>query len=401
MHNYLIFISFFALSSFAFSQKYYVQIQEENTFINLPFFNVFSENGTHFRTNINGILEINSIQEICIQKNIGYKDTCLTFIPQKDTTIILLRHQVYDLQEVIIYKKSIKEILINALDSIETHFLNQTTTFTAFHREQLIENKQTIFISEGLYHICKAPYLKKPKADQVQLLEGYKKLYPMESDIQKYAENIGSAYIMFLNDFAKFAPAFIEDEKNILDEYTFEYAGSDTTFSRNLLCIAFYPVEKKKSKGIFEGKIYLDARSLSIVKIDYHISKKGIEIINDFDWKAKILMKVMGIKISFSQFSTSLIYQKHSISNKYYLQKAQIYIEGNYKRKRKGFNVFLQLYSDMIVFEEEKKGICPIPIEKRLTWNSNLLQLLKDAEYEIPTNLSIEKAYEYYKKKHP
>ena len=174
---------------------------------------MFSENGTHYRTNINGILVIDSVQKNFIQKNIGYKDTCFSFIPQKDTTVILLSHQVYDLQEVTIYRKSIKEVLIHALDSIETNFLNQTTTFTAFHREQLTENKQTVFISEGLYHICKAPYLRKPKADQIQLVEGHKKLYKMESDIQKYTENIGSAYIMLLNDFAKFSPAFIAEEK--------------------------------------------------------------------------------------------------------------------------------------------------------------------------------------------
>ena len=100
--------------------------------------------------------------------------------------------------------------------------------------------------------------------------------------------------------------------------------------------------------------MYLDAQSLSILKIDYHINKKGIKIVNNFDWKAKILMKMMGIKIKFTNFSTSLTYKKHSISNKYYLQKIQVYIDGKYKRKRKGFNVFLQLYSDMILFEEEK-----------------------------------------------
>lgn len=381
-----------------FSQKKWIQLQEEYTNAPLSFLSVKVGDSTYYRSDFYGVLEISNLsQDICIKHNIGYLDTCLVINPIKDTTIVFLRPQVYELQEVNIRLKSIQEILLSALDSVEKHFLKDTTSFQAFHREQLIENGKRVFASEGLYHICKTPYTRPPKPDQVQLIQGHKTLLKMESDIPKYAKNTGSAHIMLLNDFAKFT-SYLTDDKEAIEQYNFKYAGSDTS-SRNLICIEFSPKIHKKSKGIFTGNIFLEANTFAIVKINYQLSSRGVEIVNDFDWRAKVAMKVMGIKIKFKQFSASLNYKKHKNTNRYYLQKIQAYFDGTYTRKRKGFDVTLKLYSEMIVLEKLTNLPCPIPLQKQISWESNLLQLLKKAEYTIPLNVSIEQAYQYYLKR--
>ncbi len=382
----------------AFSQVKWVQLREEYSNDPLAFLSVKKENDTYYRSDFYGILEIkDSIQELCFDHNVGYLDTCITITPTKDTTIIFIKPQVYKLQEAYVHLKSIQEILLSALDSVEKHFLEDTTSFQAFHREQLTENGKRVFASEGLYHICKVPYTQIPKKDQVQLIQGHKNLLEMESDIPKYAKNTGSAHIMLLNDFAKFAVHLTKNRETI-KQYNFRYAGSDTS-SQNLICIAFSPKIDKKSKGLFTGKIFLEETTLAIVKITYQLSPKGIEIVNDFDWRAKVVMGLMGIKIRFKQFSASLNYQRHKTSNKYYLQKIQAYFDGTYMRKRKGFDVTLKLYSEMVVMEKKTHFSCPVLPENQINFESKLLELLKDAEYTIPVNITIEEAYKYFLKR--
>ncbi len=186
---------------------------------------------------------------------------------------VLLRESSLNLSQITVTAESPAQIVAKAYNQISVNFPLENTLYTGFYRESYLHKKEDeteayVYVIEAVTKINKPSYEKRNPEGDIKLLQVRKNKF-MEGD--NFGKWIAGAFTPMRFDVAKKRFDFINPSTQDRYEYTLkDYA---TYYDRVVYVIAFQPA---KNTADYEGLIYIDNETYTIVKVDYQYSEKGL-----------------------------------------------------------------------------------------------------------------------------
>ncbi|MBW8685985.1 carboxypeptidase-like regulatory domain-containing protein [Chitinophaga rhizophila] len=258
---------------------------------------------------------------------IGYRTVVRSFSGNSEFVNIGLEPAIIALPEVAVYIPDGLDIIRKAVALIPQNYDTTDTRMTAFYRENIHFNHDTLNYNESVLDIFKTFRRDKTYRDQVRILKGRRRPSPPNNDPQFYnwiGNILNTAYSSLSEDIIKY-----HDVKNSLLRpqnyryYQYSLLETITEGGRKLLVIQVLPRGNHR-KAILQGRIYIDEATYAIVRLDMETSSRGNEYINRHGKGgiAYIIMsKVVGATLKFTAIRTVLSYKAYK--GKYYLHTVQ------------------------------------------------------------------------------
>lgn len=242
----------------------------------LPYANVFLKlnNKVGTITNSKGqfTLNIPSSSDSLIVSFIGFQRTAI-YVPDIKSEVLKVSLQEVPnvLGEVIVMPDdTLRRLLRRAYERISVNYSQEGTLINGFYREtnQLIPENKILYYAESLIEFYKPTY-NNEKYGLVKIIEGGKAELP---DREKYS-NIyfyAGPYAPQRFDFVKEKQEFINPKH--YERYSYSITSTTLNEGRQLYTIEFKP----KHNASYEGKFYLDVKTLAYVGADYKASAYGL-----------------------------------------------------------------------------------------------------------------------------
>jgi len=258
---------------------------------------------------------------------IGYRPLARSVAARGNGIVITLEPAIIALPEVSIHVTDALDILKRAIAAIPRNYDTANVRLTAFYREDIRYDHDTLNFNESVLDIFKTFRTGKGNSDQIRILKGRKMPSPPNDDPQFYGwiGNIrNTAYSALGEDIIKYRDA----KNSTLAEHNFRYYNytlleTINEDNRRVQVIRVSPRDKTK-KGLLRGKIYIDASTLAIVKYTCEVTPAGIDYVNKHGkgGVAQALMaKIMGGSIDFKGIAQEISYRPYQ--GKYYLSAVQ------------------------------------------------------------------------------
>ncbi|TWW02275.1 M1 family aminopeptidase [Chitinophaga pinensis] len=254
---------------------------------------------------------------------IGYRSMTRLFTTTNQQVQVALTPAVISLPEVAIHVQSGLEILQKAIAAITRNYDTTDTRMTAFYREDIHFDNDTLNYNESVLDVFKTFRRDKEHRDQIRIIKGRKIPAPPNNDPQFYGwiGNItNTAYSSLGEDIIKYNNV----KNSILAPHNFRYynytlAETIAEGERQLLVIRITP-KKNSRKGIIKGAIYIDEATLAMVRFEVETTPAGNDYINKHGkggLRYTIMSKVVGGSLDFTGIKMTISYQ--AFQGKYYL----------------------------------------------------------------------------------
>jgi hypothetical protein len=244
------------------------------------FANVYLE-GTSIGTVTNSegefILKIpkNVKQNIIGIAYLGYKNE---LIPLKnlesEKNEIILEPSPIPIEEVIIRTGDPVELLMAAISNIKNNYPNNPEQQIGFYRETIRQNRNYVAVAEAVLDVYKASYINDFDYDRVKIYKGRKNqdVKKMDTILFKFQ---GGPKTAFLLDMVKTPGNLLYED--MLEYYNFKLTGITRINDKESYIIEF---DQKDNVDfpLYQGRIYLDIKSLAIAGVDFRFSDKGIDL---------------------------------------------------------------------------------------------------------------------------
>ena len=243
----------------------------------IPFANVFVPfESTGTITNSDGKFELvfprehlpDSIMFSCI----GYTSG-VTYPPEYLIHPIRMELTPYRFQidELIVRPEDPVELLLAALKNKSENYPKKPTMLTAFFREVSRQNDKYIGLSEALIDIYKTSYLTEEN-DLIRLKKGRRGTNTQESELVNLVVE-GGLYNNLQLDIMKYGVSFLDPE--LFNHYEYRLVKQLTYNDRQTYIIEFTYKDDLQMTG-FNGRLYLDAQSLAIVRAEFSITPESM-----------------------------------------------------------------------------------------------------------------------------
>jgi hypothetical protein len=254
---------------------------------------------------------------------IGYRSMVRSFSENMPELDITLEPAIISLPEVAVHVRNGLDILRSAIAAIPLNYDTTDTRMTAFYREDIHFNNDTLNYNESVLDIFKTFRIDKEYKDQVRIVKGRKMPSPPNNDPRFYGwlGNItNTAYSALGEDIIKYNAV----KNSVLAPHNFRYYNYSLleTISEGdhrLLVIQVSP-RKDERKAIIKGRIYIDASSLAIVRFEIETTPQGNNYINKHGKGGigyTIMSKVLGASFDFTAIKVAIAYR--AFRGKYYL----------------------------------------------------------------------------------
>lgn len=318
-------------------------------------------------------LPYNFINDTLVITCIGYKTT---LIPIKEAMLknsIYITPDVIPINEVIIRRRDPIYLLNKAIENIKQNYPSKDFIQTGFYRETIRKRNEIISLVEAVIKCLKSKYTDQDFIsinDQVKIEKGRRITANNNKDTIALKLKGGLNTILQL-DLIKNLPDFLDETK----EMNYNYYLNDILFNGNdeLYEIIFKQKDYIK-RPLYYGKIYIDVKTLAIVKVIFSLSEKGIEK----EWVRFVVRKPEWIKIKPQKAEYTVIYNR--TNNKYYPFYVSSYIEMKIGDRK---NIFHSTYSFQIesaFFEVDTSNIQSFPLREVVN-TTNILEKIID-KYE-------------------
>lgn len=267
------------------------QSQEENELIKLagivrnsrnfkpiPFANVFVPNeSTGTITNSEGefelVLSVHHLPDSIMFSCIGYTPVCISSLEYLTSIIDIKLHPYrFQIDEVIVRPQDPEQLIIAALEKKGENYSGKPVMLTAFFREVSRQNDKYIGLSEALIDIYKTSYLSEEN-DLVRLKKGRRGTNIEESQFVNLVVE-GGLYNNMQLDIMKYGVNFLDPDFFI--HYNFNIERQTTYNNRQTHIIAFTYKDDLNVPG-FNGHLYLDTKSLALVRAEFAISPESMK----------------------------------------------------------------------------------------------------------------------------
>ena len=249
--------------------------------------------------------------------HIGYWKYVIPVSKISNDTIFRMEQRSISLPEIVIRNSSSDYLLRKAIQNIKTNYISDPFIIRAFYREIIKKDHKYMLYNEGILDLYKRPSRPTIYQDQIRLLKQRKftNIHPQDTVLFKLKGGLKTSLQL---DITRNSLEFIEPD--FMDLY--KYKTRDMLIIDGLLAylIDFSP-RSQKTIPAFEGEIYIDANSLSFIKIVFEYTKKSIKnfkssFVLKTSKKLKAIPKIIKYDISYKESG-----------GKYYIN----HIQGNLK----------------------------------------------------------------------
>lgn len=228
---------------------------------------------------------------------LGYQSKHLPLlIMNKVENLISLSREGINLQEIVVRPDSIDAVQIveSMRQQLRKNYPQKSKNITGFFRETInlsTSNQQEILHAEGVLEFYKTAYRGNPdRRDAVRVIKGYRKPlsygYQYGKDTLSLPSISQGSHLGIMVDIAKAPPDFLGPR--FWKRYQYQHLGYTNLDTFNLHIISFKPLSNK-IKGGLEGKLYIDSKSLALVKASFIMTKQALDDYNEYHTKEKEL----------------------------------------------------------------------------------------------------------------
>ncbi|MAN26460.1 MULTISPECIES: carboxypeptidase-like regulatory domain-containing protein [Mesonia] len=253
-------------------------------------------------------------------------------------TIISLEPAAEELSEVQLFSATnAKELVRQTLANKGTNYINEPLVLTAFYRENIQQRNHHVSLAEAVVKINKQPY-HSGKKDKLSLYKARKSSEYNSLDTLAFKLR-GGPYTPLFTDIMKY-PEFLFF-KNSIEGYQFDFESPTQLGNKYLYVVKFK--ELNHAQPWYYGKLYIDAKTLTLVKADYSL--------NVDDRKSAMNMFVKKKPGGSKVFPIETAYQidYNESDGKWYYSYGNAYMKFVVNWKNKLFNSRYTLTSEMIV----------------------------------------------------
>jgi len=216
-----------------------------------------------------------------------------------------------------------------------------------FYREYIKQNRHYVEIAEAVLDIYKASYTNQFDYDRIKIYKGRKSydVKRMDTVIFKFQ---GGPKTSFLLDIVK-NPANVLSQE-ILNYYEYKLTGLTRINNRDVYIISFNQKERLPF-ALYDGKIYLDVKTLAITGIDFKISEKALDLaVEDL-----VRKKPIGMKINLVNANYRVNYLQSD--NKWYLNHVKSELVFNCKWDKRLFKSTYTISFEMVVTDRDTANV--------------------------------------------
>lgn len=228
---------------------------------------------------------------------LGYQSKHLSVISlSKAESLIALSPEGINLQEIVVRPDNLDAVeIVEAMrQQLRKNYPQKSKNITGFFRETInlsTSNQQEILYAEGVLEFYKTAYRGNPdRRDAVRVIKGYRKPllygYQFGKDTLSLPSISQGSHLGIMVDVAKAPPDFLGPR--FRKRYQYQHLGYTNLDTFNLHIISFKPLSDE-IKGGLEGKLYIDANSLALVKASFVMTKQALDDYNEYHTKEKEL----------------------------------------------------------------------------------------------------------------
>jgi carboxypeptidase-like protein len=268
---------------------------------------------------------------------------------------IQLEPQIIELAEITIYPPDPKVILSNVIDNISENYWSEPIILRSFYRETIEENDRYTEYAEGVIDIYKTPLIigaEKFTPDELKLIKGRRK-----NDLNSYQimkkpmVQIGGPVNCNYYDRMKYRPSFLR--KKTMIKYNYELNEAALFNDKPIYIISFDQTDSVE-EALFEGKLYIDKDSFTVLRIEYWTSPKA----HKYNMPTKVAEKLMKLfKMTFDGVIDKNIIDYQCINNQWCIK--SIYQEDHIYLTRKGIKYDLEIKKNLIITDVITENVLP------------------------------------------
>ncbi len=255
---------------------------------------------------------------------IGYRNHYQPIsIDSEEPVFVKMTKNLISLQEVIIRYQDPVSLLKESIKRIDDNYMDQKAGVISYYREKVQKDEKCLLFSEAVVEIEKASYSSYDVAERTRILKGRKITNIDQSDTLLLKIRSGISTMLEL-DIANHQPDFLQEDF----PFRYDFNFTDVVYYEDKLVyvIRFAPKEGI-DETLFQGKLYLDQETLTIIAADFEYDPMRIGREQDMF----VSRKDRGVKVKPLGASYHVEY-KHS-KDGYHLN--QVHGEVSFKLRKK------------------------------------------------------------------
>ncbi len=307
--------------------------------------------------------------------HLGYKnkEVSIKDIVSKKITISLVQHAI-PIEEVVIKDIDPEELLKQALSKKRVNYNVDPEMQTSFYRETLKQNRNYVSVSEAVLDIYNSGYKDNFDFDRVKIYKGRKSKDVKKMDTVLVKFQGGPRTAMFL-DVVKNPGVILDPE--VFPDYNFKLAGIVSVDNRNNYVIEFnqknityYP--------LYDGKIYIDVKSIAITSLDFHLSEKSL------DDASRVLVKKKPASMKMDVLSGNYLVKYREIDGLWVLNYVRSEVVFKSKWDKKLFKSNIAAMFEMAITDRDTENIEKFPYKVAVKFSdvlSEKVHAFQDEDY--------------------
>ncbi|MBX2871428.1 MAG: carboxypeptidase-like regulatory domain-containing protein [Saprospiraceae bacterium] len=259
---------------------------------------------------------------------IGYQSKVVAISElDRGQVVIRLRRAGIELQEIVVRPSFVDPILLvkSMLRQLKRNYPQKGKNTTGFFREIIYLNTSPpteMLYAEGVLEFYKTAYKKRVRPrDAVRIVKGVRKPlfygYKHKEDTLSLPAISQGSHLGILVDIVKTLPDFLQPD--FWQRYQFQHLGYSNLDTFSLHIVKFKPF-KEKREGFFEGKLYIDANSMALVKAIFIPTRKAVERYNRLHTDRQqlpIKLNSRVLEVNYSNYQGRWYLQSGHVVNQY------------------------------------------------------------------------------------
>jgi hypothetical protein len=261
--------------------------------------------------------------------------------------VIALEPSPIPIEEVIIRTSDPLKLIMTAIKNIKNNYPNEPEQQVGFYRETIKQNRNYVEVAEAVLDVYKSSYIDDFDFDRVKIYKGRKNqdVKKMDTILFKFQ---GGPKTAFLLDMVKTPGNLLYED--MLDNYNFKLTGITKINNQDTYIIDF---DQKDNVDfpLYQGRIYLDVKTLAIASVDFRFSDKGIDL------AGAELVRRKPVSMRLDVESGNYLVNYREIDGKWYLNHVRSELVFKCKWDRKLFSSTYTTMFEMAVTDRDSEKV--------------------------------------------
>ena len=306
----------------------------------------------------------------------------------EDSLVVKLKPFEYVIKEVDVWPQNPDWLVSKSIEKISDNYFNKPLNFTAFYREIIRENDNKIQHLEAILDIYKASVTNKKDKDRIKINKGIIFQDVHNSLIWNYIKFVNSPYELLQADFAKHPNNFVtvaQSRINFLNNKHFKYYNyniveKNYSLSKDQIIIQFKPKSKPK-RAVFEGFIYMDIKTLSILRIEYYFSYDRINSARIIDNQTHYYLLELGAYIKAVEFYTIINYKKYD--DQWIISHSNMGYDFVFVEKEKRFPTKISAKFDLVITDIDSTNVSSFKSRNWIKYQESMVKQISKFDKEF------------------